>query len=164
MTRLSIYIRNLTSITHLEALKYPGGNHMENESCSLGESEYLVRLILDQIADKWSILIIAALCRGPMRFNALKRAVSGIAQKSLTQTLRRLERAGIVARRVIPISPVSVEYNVTPLGETLIQPFRALFQWASVHKNEVEAAQQRFDLENGEPLAEGSAGGARALS
>lgn len=62
---------------------------------------------------------MAALCRGPMRFNTLRREVVGITQKSLTQVLRRLERSGNIARRVIPVSPVAVEYSVTPLGETL---------------------------------------------
>ena len=120
---------------------------MADKTCTLGESAELVRRILDQIADKWSILIMASLCRGPMRFNSLKRELEGVTQKSLTQALRRLERSGIVARRVIPMSPVAVEYSVTPLGETLIEPFQALFQWASVHKDRVEAAQKAFDGE-----------------
>lgn len=122
---------------------------MATEKCSLGDAEQLVRLILDQIADKWSILIIAALCRGPMRFNALRRDVPGITQKSLTQALRRLERSGIIARRVIPVSPVAVAYSVTPLGATLVEPFQALFHWASVHKDGIEAAQARFDRQAG---------------
>jgi DNA-binding HxlR family transcriptional regulator len=119
---------------------------MAEESCALVDTEQLVRLILDQIADKWSILVIAALCRGPMRFNRLRREVDGITQKSLTMVLRRLERSGIIARRVIPVSPVAVEYQITPLGETLTTPFQALVQWASDHKAEVETAQRRFDV------------------
>lgn len=122
---------------------------MANENCTLGDAEQIVRLVLDQIADKWSILIMAALCRGPMRFNSLRRDVKGITQKSLTQALRRLERSGIIARRVVPASPVAVEYSVTPLGETLVEPFQALFQWASVHREGIEAAQRRFDRESG---------------
>lgn len=122
---------------------------MADANCSLGDAEGLVRLILDQIADKWSILIMAELCRGPMRFNALKRDVNGITQKSLTQALRRLERSGIIARRVIPVSPVAVEYSVTPLGETLVAPLQTLFGWARLHRAGVEAAQQRFDREAG---------------
>jgi DNA-binding HxlR family transcriptional regulator len=121
---------------------------MKNESCTLGDAEQLVRLVLDQIADKWSILIVAALCRGPMRFNALRRELDGVTQKSLTHALRRLERSGIVARRVIPVSPVAVEYSVTSLGETLVEPFQALFQWASVHRSGIETAQKRFDQES----------------
>lgn len=103
------------------------------------------RVILDQIADKWSILIMAALCRGPMRFNALRREVEGITQKSLTQALRRLERSGIIKRVVIPVSPVAVEYSVTELGETLVEPFQALFRWAGTQKDKIEEAQRRFD-------------------
>ncbi|WP_019903146.1 helix-turn-helix domain-containing protein [Methylobacterium sp. 77] len=126
---------------------------MANATCSLGDTEDLVRLVLDQIADKWSILIMAELCRGPMRFNALKRDVNGITQKSLTQALRRLERSGIIARRVIPVSPVAVEYSVTPLGETLVAPLQALFQWARLYRDGVEAAQHRFDRETGKQPA-----------
>lgn len=122
---------------------------MADATCSLREAEDLVRLILDQIADKWSILIMAELCRGPMRFNALKRDVNGITQKSLTLVLRRLERSGIIARRVIPVSPVAVEYSVTPLGETLVAPLQSLFQWARLHRSVVEAAQDRFDRGTG---------------
>ena len=118
---------------------------MADTTCAQGDAERLVRLILDQIADKWSILIMAELHHGPMRFNALKRDVNGITQKSLTQALRRLERSGIVARRVIPVSPVAVEYSVTPLGQTLVAPLQSLFHWAGLHCESVEAAQNQFD-------------------
>jgi DNA-binding HxlR family transcriptional regulator len=103
------------------------------------------RLLLDQIADKWSVLILAALCDGPLRFNAIKRRLEGITQKALTQSLRRLERNGIVARRVIAASPVAVEYRVTPLGRTLKQPFQALHAWTVDHLPDVEEARQAFD-------------------
>ena len=103
------------------------------------------RLILDQIADKWSMLILAVLCAAPLRFNAIKRQLEGVTQKALTQALRRLERNGLLARRVIPASPVAVEYSVTPLGRTLQQPFAALHGWTVQHLSEVEKAQQAFD-------------------
>ena len=103
------------------------------------------RPILDQIADKWSMLILAALCAQPLRFNAIKRRLEGITQKALTQALRRLERNGIVARRVIPLSPVAVEYSVTPLGRTLQQPFAALYAWTVDHLPDIEQARQEFD-------------------
>ncbi len=103
------------------------------------------RLLLDQIADKWSVLILAALCDGPLRFNAIKRRLEGITQKALTQSLRRLERNGIVARRVIAASPIAVEYRVTPLGRTLKQPFQALHAWTVDHLPDVEEARQAFD-------------------
>lgn len=103
------------------------------------------RPILDQIADKWSMLILAVLCAQPLRFNAIKRRLEGITQKALTQALRRLERNGIVARRVIPISPVAVEYSVTPLGRTLQQPFAALYAWTVDHLPDIEQARRDFD-------------------
>lgn len=103
------------------------------------------RLILDQIADKWSILILAALLPGPSRFNALKRELDGITQKALTEALRRLERNGIVARRVIPVSPVAVEYSITPLGLTLKKPFQALYNWTVEHGAAVDKARRAFD-------------------
>lgn len=108
------------------------------------------RFLLGQIADKWSVLILAALCGGPLRFNALKRRLDGITQKALTQSLRRLERNGLVARRVVPASPVAVEYAVTPLGHTLKQPCGALYAWAEAHRAEVAAAQAAFDRRNNE--------------
>jgi DNA-binding HxlR family transcriptional regulator len=103
------------------------------------------RLLLEQIADKWSVLILAALEKGPMRFNMIKRSLEGITQKALTQSLRRLERNGIVARRVIPISPLAVEYRITPLGQTLDKPFQALYAWTLDHLPQVEQARQAFD-------------------
>lgn len=103
------------------------------------------RLLLDQIADKWSVLILAALKDGPQRFNVLRRRLEGITQKALTQTLRRLERNGIVERRVIAASPVAVEYEITALGRTLRQPFLALYAWTVDHLHEVEQAQRAFD-------------------
>lgn len=103
------------------------------------------RTILDQIADKWSMLILAVLCHEPQRFNAIKRRLEGVTQKALTQALRRLERNGLVARRVIPVSPVAVEYSVTPLGRTLQEPFAALYNWTVDHGDEIEAARQTFD-------------------
>jgi DNA-binding HxlR family transcriptional regulator len=103
------------------------------------------RLLLDQIADKWSVLVLAVLQGGPSRFNVIKRRLEGISQKVLTQTLRRLERNGIVARRVVATSPVAVEYRITPLGRTLDQPFQALYAWTIDHLAEVEQARQAFD-------------------
>ena len=103
------------------------------------------RLVLDQIADKWSVLILAVLSAKPLRFNAIKRRLEGITQKALTQALRRLERNGLVARRVIPISPVAVEYSITPLGLSLQQPFAALYAWTVDHLSEVKEAQEAFD-------------------
>jgi DNA-binding HxlR family transcriptional regulator len=105
------------------------------------------RVILDQIADKWSILILSVLCEKGLRFNEIKRQLEGITQKSLTQALRRLERNGIVERRVISLSPVAVEYAITPLGRTLKEPFQALHDWAVKYLPDIEVAQEKFDTE-----------------
>jgi DNA-binding HxlR family transcriptional regulator len=103
------------------------------------------RFLLDQIADKWSVLILTALCKKPLRFNELKRCLDGITQKALTQALRRLERNGILARRVIPSSQVAVEYSITALGRTLEQPFNAIYLWTLNHLAAVMQAQSAFD-------------------
>ena len=103
------------------------------------------RLMLDQIADKWSMLILAALRDEPLRFNAIKRRISGVTQKALTQCLRRLERNGIVERRVVTTSPISVEYKITTLGRSLDGPFQALYLWTLEHLSEIEDARARYD-------------------
>jgi DNA-binding HxlR family transcriptional regulator len=103
------------------------------------------RLLLDQIADKWSILILTALCAGPLRFNEIKRRLGGITQKALAQSLRRLERNGILARKVIPSSQIAVEYSVTALGRTLEEPFRVLFDWTVDHSPAVMQARAAYD-------------------
>jgi DNA-binding HxlR family transcriptional regulator len=110
------------------------------------------RFLLDQIADKWSVLILAALCQKPLRFNELKRCLDGITQKALTQALRRLERNGILDRRVIPSSQIAVEYSITPLGRTLEEPFRALYTWTISHVDAVIQAQLAFDERETEAL------------
>jgi DNA-binding HxlR family transcriptional regulator len=104
------------------------------------------RQILDRIADKWTTLIIGMLAHGEnRRFNQLRRAIGGISQKMLTQTLRDLERDGLVKRTMYAEIPPRVEYSLTPLGQTLCGPLSALGQWATDHMEEVRAAQQSFD-------------------
>ena len=103
------------------------------------------RPILDEIANKWSIMILSVLCTQPTRFNVLRRRLEGITQKALTQALRRLERNGLILRRVIASSPVAVEYSITPLGHTLRDPMAALYVWTLEHAPDVQAAQRDFD-------------------
>ena len=103
------------------------------------------RLLFDQIADKWSMMVLTVLDDGPLRFNAVKRRLEGVTQKALTQCLRRLERNGLVSRRVIPLSPVAVEYEITELGRSLQGPFKALYAWTVHHLAAVEDARARFD-------------------
>jgi DNA-binding HxlR family transcriptional regulator len=116
----------------------------------------LSMVLLDDIADKWAILTIAALSQGSSRFNQLRRTLRGITQKTLTQTLRRLERSGIISRTVLDTSPVSVEYAVTPLGRTLAGPFSAMYRWAAAYQSEVESAHRRFDSRRRKAPAVGS--------
>ena len=106
------------------------------------------RLLFDQIADKWSMMVLTVLEGGPMRFNAIKRRLEGVTQKALTQCLRRLERNGLLSRRVIPVSPVAVEYEITPLGRTLHEPFKTLYAWTLANLPAVEQARQAFDSRN----------------
>ena len=103
------------------------------------------RLLLDQVTDKWSILILTALNGEAMRFNALKRRLPGITQKALTHSLRRLERNGLVGRRVMTFSPVAVEYRIALLGRTVLPPVLALYAWTVESLPEVEQARRRFD-------------------
>ncbi|HEX7885271.1 MAG TPA: helix-turn-helix domain-containing protein [Phenylobacterium sp.] len=103
------------------------------------------RSVFDQISDKWSMMALSVLLSGPLRFNAIKRGLEGVSQKALTQCLRRLERSGLVSRHVIPVSPVGVEYGITPLGRTLQEPLMAMHVWTLTHGAAVEQAQQIFD-------------------
>ena len=103
------------------------------------------RLLFDQIADKWSMMILTVLDGGPQRFNAVRRRLEGVTQKSLTQCLRRLERNGLVERCVIASSPVAVEYQITPLGRTLQLPFKTLYAWTLQNMEAVEQARSAFD-------------------
>ncbi len=103
------------------------------------------RSLFDNIADKWSMMVISVLDAGPMRFNGIKRHLGGVTQKALTQCLRRLERNGLISRRIIPTSPIGVEYTITPLGRSLLGPFQALHAWTIDHIDDVERARQTFD-------------------
>ncbi len=103
------------------------------------------RMVLDRIGDKWSFLALVLICNKPMRFNELRRGVEGITQKTLFQTLKALERDGLISRTVLPTAPVSVEYAITPLGRTLSTTLGGLHQWALDHIGEVMRAQERYD-------------------
>lgn len=103
------------------------------------------RLVLDRVADKWTVLVLGLLGDGPVRFNQLRRAVEGLSQKVLSQTLRRLERDGLVSRTAFPTVPVTVEYTLTPLGRTLATAVDALRAWAEDHIEAVLDAQRAYD-------------------
>lgn len=103
------------------------------------------RLVLDRLADKWAVLVLVRLGDGPMRFNRLRRDIEGVTQKVLSQTLKRLERDGLVRRAAFPTVPVTVQYSLTPLGVTLNDTVSALARWAEANIAEILAAQRRYD-------------------
>ena len=103
------------------------------------------RTVLDSVADRWTTLIIDLLAEGPQRFGALRRRIGGISQKMLTQTLRTLERDGLVTRTVTPSVPVRVDYELTELGASLLPVLRALKLWAESNIERVLAARDDYD-------------------
>ncbi len=113
------------------------------------------REILDRIGDKWSLYIVAKLQSGPRRFNELRRGIEGISQRMLTLTLRGLERDGLVTRTVFPTIPPRVDYELTELGQTLLEPVMALVAWAEKNKPVIAESQKRFDETLEQPQAAG---------
>lgn len=109
------------------------------------------RVVLDRVGDKWAVLILILLNDEALRFNELRRRIDGISQKMLAQTLRSLERDGLVHRHVEATVPVTVEYSITPLGKTLYAAVDALRVWAEAHLKDVETAQKRYDRANEKP-------------
>ncbi len=114
------------------AVRWPGGQ------CP-------VRDVLDRVGDKWSTIILSTLAAGPHRFSAMQRAVPDISKRMLTQTFRLLERDGLVARAVFPTKPPSVEYRLTELGETVLEPLTALVRWADRSHAAIRQARSAFD-------------------
>src|SRR4249919_3803834 len=103
------------------------------------------RLLLDRISDKWVTLVICSLEDGPRRFSEMSRRLAGVSQKMLTQTLRSLERDGLVTRTVVPTVPVTVTYQLTDLGISLQHLMLGLKEWAQAHMGEVLANRERYD-------------------
>jgi DNA-binding HxlR family transcriptional regulator len=103
------------------------------------------RRILDRIGDRWTVLIVSVLGDGDARFSELRRRIEGVSQKMLTQTLRGLERDGLVRRTVYPEVPVRVEYALTDAGKTLLEPLHALQKWSIEHLSDVSASQDAYD-------------------
>lgn len=104
-----------------------------------------VRNVLDRLGDKWTTLIVMALARRPHRFSEIRRAVPDISKRMLTQTLRDLERDGLLSRQVFPTKPPSVEYRLTKLGESLLDPLAALIMWAEAAQGRIGTARAAFD-------------------
>ncbi|MGW4384650.1 winged helix-turn-helix transcriptional regulator [Kitasatospora sp. NPDC004531] len=132
------------------------GTSEEPTHCAVTECDYdilqwdvredcEVRQILDRVADKWSLLVIALLDRRSLRFTELRRAIDGVSQRMLTVTLRHLERDGLVERTVHPVVPPRVDYALTPLGRTLHATIRSLVTWTETHQREIAAAREAYD-------------------
>jgi DNA-binding HxlR family transcriptional regulator len=121
----------------------------ETDPCMLEPNPYVdgcpTRTVLDRIGDRWTVLVVGTLSQGPARFSELARRVEGVSQKMLTQTLRGLERDGLVTRTVHAEVPPRVEYELTRAGSTLIEPLAALDAWARTHLADIEESRRRFD-------------------
>ena len=104
-----------------------------------------ISTLLSRIGDKWTVLVVATLGDGPRRFNELRREIPSVSQRMLTLTLRNLERDGVVSRTVTPSIPPRVDYELTPLGHSLLEPITALTQWALDNIQHIHGAQARFD-------------------
>ena len=104
-----------------------------------------VRQILDRIADKWSLLVIALLERRSLRFSELRKEIDGISQRMLTVTLRQLERDGLVNRKVYPVVPPRVDYELTDMGCTLHETIKALVTWTEEHQQAIATARAAYD-------------------
>lgn len=102
------------------------------------------RQLLDRISDKWVVLVLSLLENGPKRFSALKREIDGISQKMLSQTLRALEQDGLVTRRAFPTVPVTVEYELTPLGRSLNVAIAPIVDWAVANMSRVAKAREGY--------------------
>ena len=117
----------------------------EIDSGSSDLTQCPVRGVLDRIGDKWSTLIIITLAEQPLRFGQLRRTIPDISQRMLTQTLRDLQRDGLISRHVFPTQPPSVEYRLTAMGRSLLDPLAALVRWADTHYGAIRGARSEYD-------------------
>jgi DNA-binding HxlR family transcriptional regulator len=116
----------------------PGNLHVPEDCRAVSE-------VLSRVGDKWTVLVVSTLGDGPKRFNELRRALGSISQRMLTLTVRGLERDGLVIRTVFPTNPPRVDYELTDLGRSLLDPVSALGAWARHNKSAIQDARQRFD-------------------
>jgi DNA-binding HxlR family transcriptional regulator len=116
----------------------PGNLHVPEDCRAVSE-------VLSRVGDKWTILVVGELGNGPKRFNEIRRALGSISQRMLTLTLRGLERDGLVTRTVFPTVPPRVDYELTRLGRSLLEPVSGVGLWARQHRTAIEEARQRFD-------------------
>ena len=118
----------------------PGNLHVAEDCRAVSE-------VLSRVGDKWTVLVVSTLGDGPMRFNELRKALGSISQRMLTLTLRALERDGLVTRTVFPTVPPRVEYALTRLGRSLLEPVSELGLWARRNRAAIAAARARFDAD-----------------
>ncbi len=111
-----------------------------------------IRNVLDRIGDKWTMLALAALAATPRRFSELHRIMPDISKRMLTQTLRGLERDGLVTRHVFPTKPPSVEYRLSPLGRSVLGPLAGLVEWAEQNYPSIRQARAHFDAAPGQSV------------
>jgi DNA-binding HxlR family transcriptional regulator len=132
----------------------PGNLHVAEDCRAVSE-------VLARVGDKWTVLVVSTLGDGPKRFNELRKALGSISQRMLTLTLRGLERDGLVTRTVFPTVPPRVEYALTKLGRSLLEPVSELGLWARRNRPAIQDARQRFDA--GEQRQQSAGGTVRTL-
>ena len=131
---------------HIDPVCEPTGADEDGPSGATGElSPCRAREVLQRVGDKWSMYVIDLLGQGTMRFSELHRSIDGITARMLTVTLRGLERDGIVTRTIHPVIPPRVEYDLTPMGQTLLNAIGQLVTWADSHLPEISEAQAAYD-------------------
>ncbi len=108
-----------------------------------------VRDVLDRVGDRWTMLVLTAVAAGPLRFSAIARAIPDVSKRMLTQSLRTLERDGLVTRHVFPTKPPSVEYRLAPLGTSVLDPLAGLVDWAEANHDRIRAARAAYDAAEG---------------
>lgn len=116
----------------------PGRKRVASAKCFVLE-------VLDRIGDKWTVLVVGSLFKGPKRFNDIMHSIDGVSHKMLTLTLRSLERDGFVTRTAYPTIPPKVVYELTGLGHSVIEPLRTLAEWSRQNQRNIDAARMRFD-------------------
>lgn len=116
----------------------PGTLHVPDDCRAVSE-------VLSRVGDKWTILVVGELGQGPKRFNEIRRALGSISQRMLTLTLRGLERDGLVTRTVFPTVPPRVDYELTRLGRSLLEPVSGIGLWARQNRERIQEARRRFD-------------------
>jgi DNA-binding HxlR family transcriptional regulator len=122
-----------------------GGAEEEGMPGDVFDPDCPTRRVLDRVGDKWTVLLVLLLSEGPLRFSRLRASLGRVAPKVLTESLRRMERDGLVTREIFAEVPPRVEYSLTDLGRSLIEPISIISDWAEIHVNRIAAAQDAYD-------------------